>query len=204
LTETPALLLLTRPRFVCSSLIFLWALSTGGLASLQALGQAVAGKPVSMATYSDPAGEVSFEYPVVWKIEVVPQFYIDPYIVLSGIKPLASVVFSAEGSGYEKTTLAGLTFTFAKAAKGSALACSTMAAGATTQKTSTVVINAVSFQHFETKDAAMCHEAYQHIYWTYRGGTCWVFEGDMNTIAPESLRAIATLLLLRRRQCCGT
>jgi hypothetical protein len=51
-----------------------------------------------MATYSDPAGVVSFDYPVVWKIDSSPQFYIPPFILLGDRKPQVEVVFSPAGA----------------------------------------------------------------------------------------------------------
>jgi len=138
--------------------------------------------PAPMATYTDSGGDLSFECPVGWKVMSEPPFYNAPYTWSSERTPQVLVGFSPDGNHYEKTTLAGLTFAYVKAAKPSLESCSAMVTGSTPQKISTVLIHGVTFEQFEFEGAGMCHESLQHVYWTYRGGTCYVFEGDMNTI----------------------
>jgi hypothetical protein len=178
-------------------------------ASLGTPGQSGAPKPaaVPMATYSDPAGDLSFDYPVVWKIDTSPQFYIPPLILQGDRKPRVQVVFSPVGSLYEKTTLHGLVFAYVVAQQPSDEACVQMAVSPMPDKVETVVINGVPFQHFEMEDAAMCHGVKQEVYRTYRksvgGGTCYLFEGDMETTClgaidgQRALTATETRALMR-------
>jgi hypothetical protein len=134
-----------------------------------------------MSTYSDPAGDVSFEYPVVWKVDNSPQFYIPPFILQGNRKPRVQVVFSSSGNLYEKTTLHGLVFTYVKAPQASQEACAAMAVSPAPDRAETVTINGAPFQRFELEDAAMCHGVKQEVFRTYRDGACYLFEGDIDT-----------------------
>jgi hypothetical protein len=138
--------------------------------------------PVPMAPYRDPAGEVSFECPAGWKLDNSAAFYIPPYVVSAGLSSRARVVFSPAGNVYEKTNLSSLIFVYAREAEASQQACAAMVVGTQPRKTETMFIHGVPFHHFETTDGGMCHDADQHVYWTYRAGDCYVFEGDMNTL----------------------
>lgn len=144
--------------------------------------QAGATKParVPMTRYADPDGDVSFEYPVVWKIDNSAKFYIPPVILQGDRKPHVQVVFSPVGNLYEKTTLHSLVFAYVKAPQPSEDACAAMVASLGPDRVETVTINGVPFQHFEMEDAAMCHGAKQEVYRTYRNGLCYLFEGDMD------------------------
>lgn len=137
--------------------------------------------PVPMARYADPDGDVSFEYPVVWKIDNSAKFYIPPMILQGDRKPRVQVVFSPVGNLYEKTTLHSLVFAYVKSPQPSADACAAMVASPASDKVETMTINGVPFQHFEMEDAAMCHGAKQEVYRAYRNGLCYLFEGDMDT-----------------------
>ncbi len=140
-----------------------------------------------MAKYTDPEGDVSFEYPVVWKMDTAAKFYLPPHILVGGVLPRAQVIFWPAGNYYAKTTLTALVFAYVKVQTATQAACDAAAMGSIPAKAETVLINGVSFQHFDTGDAGMCHGADQHVYWTYRqsgrqaGGSCYLFEGDMDT-----------------------
>jgi hypothetical protein len=136
---------------------------------------------VPMTTYTDPAGVVSFDYPIVWKVDNSAKFYIAPHILQGQASPLVQVIFSPVGNLYAKTNLGDLVFVYAKVQRQSEEACSVLAVGSVPVKPETVLINGKPFQHIDTGDAGMCHGADQHIYWTSRGGTCYLFEGDMHT-----------------------
>ena len=154
------------------------------LASLGAplgLAQSVARKPVPMARYSDPDGDVSFEYPAVWKVDNVRKFYLSPRILQDSQVPRVQVVFSPAGNYYAKTNLLGLDFVYVKRQAPSLEACKKLAIGAMQTQVDTISIAGVSFQHFDQGDAGMCHGIDEHVYWTYRNGTCYLFEGDMHT-----------------------
>jgi hypothetical protein len=138
-------------------------------------------KPVPMASYHDPDGDVSFEYPVVWKVDNSTQSYLPLMILQGGREPRVQVVFSTKGNLYENTTLHGLLFAYVKATQLTAEACAGMAVAPDQTKVEAVSIDGVSFEHFEMEDAAMCHGVRQEIYRTYRNGTCYLFEGDMDT-----------------------
>jgi len=138
-----------------------------------------------MATYGDPAGDLSFDYPAVWKIDNAAKFYLAPHILEGGLAPQVQVLFLPAGNVYAKTTLTDLVFVYAKSPQASEEACTTLSVGSISAKIETEMINGVSFQHFDTGDAGMCHGVDQHVYWTWRqsagGGTCYLFEGDMHT-----------------------
>jgi hypothetical protein len=175
------------------------------LASIGSFGQSGRPKPaaVPMATYHDPAGDVSFDYPVVWKIDNAPQFYIPPFILQGDRKPRVQVVFSTAGNLYEKTTLHGLVFAYVKTSLPSWEVCAAMAVSPMPDKVEPVVINGVSFEHFELEDAAMCHGVKQEVFRAYRDGTCYLFEGDMDTTClgavdgQRALSATETRALMR-------
>jgi hypothetical protein len=174
-------------------------------ASLGSLGQSDPPKPtaVPMATYSDPDGDVSFEYPAVWKIDNSPQFYIPTMILMNDRKARMQVVFSPAGNLYAKTTLLGLAFAYVKTQQPSPEACAAMAVSPVPDKVTTVTINGVPFQHFEAEDAGMCHQARQEVYRIYRNGNCYLFEGDMDTTCSgvvdgqRDLTATETKALMR-------
>jgi hypothetical protein len=159
------------------------SIGLAALASLCALAQSSSSKatPVPMATYADPDGDVSFEYPAVWKTDNTQQFYAPTFILMGDRQARMQVVFSPEGNLYEKTTLLGLAFAYVKTVQPSLEACAAMAARDAPDRVETVTINGVSFQHTESEVAGMCHEAKQEIYRTYRNGNCYLFEGDMDT-----------------------
>ena len=140
---------------------------------------------VPMATYTDPSGGLSFEYPIVWKADASAKFYLSPHILQGGASPQAEVIFWPAGNYYARTTLTALVFVYLKIPEPSQEACTARALGSIPAKPDTLLINGVSFQHFDTGDAGMCHGADQHVYWTYResgsGGACYLFEGDMGT-----------------------
>ncbi len=107
--------------------------------------------PVPMATYTDPDGDVSFEYPAVWKIDRSPQFYIRPLILMGGRKPRVQVVFSTAGNLYEKTTLHGLVFAYVKTPQPTPETCAAMAVSPTPDKVETLTVNGVSFNASKPK-----------------------------------------------------
>jgi hypothetical protein len=137
--------------------------------------------PVPMATYTDPSGDVAFDYPTVWKIDNSTKFYIAPHILQGGVSPKVQLIFSPVGNIYAKTNLGDLVFLYVKASAHSDEACSRLALGTLAAKPDTVTINGQLFQHVDTGDAGMCHGADQHIYWIRQGGICYLFEGDMHT-----------------------
>ena len=149
------------------------------------LAQSVAPKPVPMARYSDPDGDVSFEYPAVWSIDKGRKFYLSPQILQGDRVPRMQVIFSPAGNYYAKTNLLGLDFVYVKEQAPSAEACTRLAMGDTPTQPTSVSMNGVPFLHFDQADAGMCHGIDQHVYWTYRqsagGGACYLFEEDMHT-----------------------
>jgi hypothetical protein len=159
------------------------------VAAFQGFGQSGGAKPeaVPVATYSDPDGDVSFEYPAVWKLDNTAKFYLLPDILVGGVLPRAQVIFSSASNYY--ASLTNLVFAYVKKTKVTAAECETAALASTPAKVETVPINGVFFQHFDTGDAGMGHGSDQPVYWTYRelgrqsggSGTCYLFEGDMDT-----------------------
>lgn len=140
--------------------------------------------PVLTTTYIDANNGVSFGYPAVWKIENGEKFYLAPRILQSGLSPQVQVVFSPKGSIYEKTNLTGLIFVYARSTRPSESACDKLAMDGEPQRSATLMIHGEKFHHFDSSDAGMCHDVEQHVYWTYRAGTCYLFEGDMQTTCP--------------------
>jgi hypothetical protein len=142
---------------------------------------AVSRATVPMATYTEAGGVVSFEYPIVWKVDTTAKFYLGPHILQSGLSPQVQVIFSPVGNSYAKTNLTNLVFVYAKAPGQSDEACRKLAMGSDPAKSETISIDGKPFQHVDTGDAGMCHGTDQHIYWTRQNGTCYLFEGDMLT-----------------------
>ncbi len=163
-----------------SRMVLVWLVA---LTAICGHGQSTPSKSaaVPMATYTDPSGGVSFEYPIVWKADTSVKFYIPPHILQGGVSPRAQVIFSPARNYYAKTTLTALVFAYLKTAQPSQEACNAQALGSIPAKADALPIHGISFQHFDTGDAGMCHGSDQHVYWTYRVGTCYLFEGDMNT-----------------------
>jgi hypothetical protein len=154
-------------------------------AAYQVLSQSGGGaKPaaVPMATYHDLDGDVWFQYPAAWKIDDTQQFYAPTFILMGDRKARVQVVFYPEGNSYERTTLLGLAFAYVKVPQPSSESCAAMAARDAPDKLETVTIHGAPFEHTESEVAGMCHEAKQEIYRTYRNGSCYLFEGDMDTI----------------------
>jgi hypothetical protein len=168
-----------RLGFSCFAVLFSFAVP----AAIHGRAQKTANSnpTVPMATYTDPSGEPSFEYPVVWKADTSAKFYIAPHILQAGASPQAQVIFWPAGNYYAKTTLTALVFVYLKLPEPSQEACTAQALSSIPAKADTLLINGVSFHHFDTGDAGMCHGADQHVYWTYRDGTCYLFEGDVHT-----------------------
>jgi hypothetical protein len=142
---------------------------------------------VPMATYTEAGGPVSFEYPIVWKVDNSAKFYLGPHILQSGLSPQVQVVFSPVGNSYAKTNLTNLVFVYAKASGQSDEACRKLVMGLDPAKPETISIEGKPFQHVDTGDAGMCHGADQHIYWTRQNRTCYLFEGDMLTTCSDAV-----------------
>ena len=53
-----------------------------------------------------------------------------------------------------------------------------------------VVIGGVRFRHGWGNGEAMCHESSQSIYSTYRGGKCYLFEIQINTLCPQHVAGL--------------
>src|SRR5271170_1825879 len=77
-----ALPLLKSPmrRFLLCTLL---ACPAFAVAQAPAMPPVAPSKPaaVPMATYTDPSGELSFEYPIVWKADTSAKFYLSPHIL---------------------------------------------------------------------------------------------------------------------------
>lgn len=161
---------------------------TGFILLSAALGSACgavaqAGKAaVPMSEYRDPNG-VSFEYPTVWTRKVSDVSYFGTTILKNDLPSRVVVVFSPAGNLYAKTTLAGLSFTYAVLPSTTLSACDAQAGtDSPDAKVDEIQIHGVAFKHATSSDAGMCHGIERNLYWTYRDGSCHLFEAEFQTI----------------------
>ena len=142
-------------------------------------------RAVPMTTFSDPVNGVSFRYPSVWARETRMPSYIGPAIMQQGENPRlpkAIVVFRPAGTYYASTNLAELNFVYDSFPASAPAACEGAFNGNLEEafRRDGVRINGVPFTSVEGGGAGTCNRAEQKIYWTYRVGTCYLFEADLN------------------------
>ncbi len=135
-----------------------------------------------------------FEYPIVWKADASASVSRRTFCGAGVAAGRGHLLAGRELLRQDDADCAGLRVPQDSGAF--AEACTARALGSIPAKPDTLLINGVSFQHFDTGDAGMCHGADQHVYWTYResgsGGACYLFEGDMGTSCSGAYEGSAT------------
>lgn len=96
-------------------------------------------------------------------------------------------VFDPQGTEFEKTNLIGLSFSYAVRPHNTAEACAHLAETLMPGggELPPEPIHDVSFTRYAAGDAGMCHQRSALFASTIRGGACFVFERDLDTVCPE-------------------
>jgi hypothetical protein len=132
-------------------------------------------------TYRDAQYGVSFQYPSLWISDLDMRFYFPAKILQSDRHPLASVGFGGSQKSkvtpYPKTNLLGIQFAYTVLPNTTAQQCQDAAkAGDDTEKSTPETINGVTYQHYSTGDAGMCHSTDEQIYAASHANRCYLFE----------------------------
>ena len=153
----------------------------GSLLGMQLRGQA----PVPTESYSDPVGGVSFRYPRVWTRSTLGSSPFGAVIAPDAEHLTGALSFSPVGNYYAATTLTGLDFLYRRVAEPNHEACVNILTRNPSQsgdRPEQVTINGVRFVHVATGDAGMSKSVSQNAYVTYRSGTCYLFEEDIDEV----------------------
>ena len=137
-----------------------------------------------MKVYTDEVGGVSCRYPSVWTFSKTPGSYFPSDIAPNGEPVQAVFSFSPQGNYYEHTTLTGLQFLYRRQEAPSQSACESIPlTNRDIGKLEHVTLNGVPFAHLATGEAGMMKTESQEAYATWRGGTCYLFEEQLDEIA---------------------
>lgn len=141
--------------------------------------------PVTKKTYTDPEGGVSFQYPALWTFSRDGSTYFTLIIVSAGEPVQAALSFSPKGNYYEHTTLTGLEFLYRRKPTPTRQACEAVLLdnSGDGDPPAPLTIHGVAYAHLHTGDAEMMKSVEQDGYVTWRGGTCYLFEGDLREIS---------------------
>jgi hypothetical protein len=143
-----------------------------------------------LKTFQDSQYGVSFQYPSPWTFDLNMSFYISAKILQSGHRPLASVGFGgtqkSKYSPYPHTNLLGVQFVYLALPNATALQCQDAAkAGNDTAQSTPETINGVTYRHYSTGDAGMCHSSDEQIYAASRAGRCYLFEALLESACED-------------------
>lgn len=141
--------------------------------------------PVLKKTYMDPEGGVSFQYPAIWTFSRDASSYFSRVIVSEG-EPLQAVLsFSPKGNYYEHTTLTALEFLYRRKPTPTRQACEALLLdnSGDGDAPAPLTIHGVTYAHLHTGDAGMMKSVDQDGYAAWRGGMCYLFEGDLSEIS---------------------
>lgn len=134
-------------------------------------------------SYLDSEGGVSFRYPSVWTSSKRWGSYFSAAIAPNAEPMNVAVSFSPVGNYYAPTTLTGLDFLYRRVAAPDSETClKILRQGEGGGKPEQVVINGVPFGHVATGEAGMSKAVSQDVYVTYRSGTCYLFEEDVDEV----------------------
>jgi hypothetical protein len=137
-------------------------------------------------TYNDPKHGVRFTYPSRWKLSHGMVFYLKP--IAEGV--VAAVGFyggAGDGSRpYPNTNLAGVQFSYSRQAAPDKASCEQIAKDSSDHdRGHDETIHGIRYLHVSGGDAGVGHYVRSEIYVTYRSSTCYLFEQDIHTIAPD-------------------
>ena len=162
---------------------------------LASAGQACAQLP-ALKTYRDPAHGVRFTYPAMWELSDGMSFYLGTAILTTAngpVKAIAAVGFyGGSGEGYRpcpNTNLSGIQFAYTVRSTADQASCEQIAKDNTEEAAGKSperyeVIHGVRYLHVAGGDGGLGHGVDSDIYATYRTNQCFLFEGDIHTIAP--------------------
>ena len=158
--------------------------------------QACAESPRALKTYRDPAHGVRFTYPAMWELSDGMSFYLGTAILTTAngpVKAIAAVGFcGGSGEGYQpypNTNLSGIQFAYTVRSTADQASCEQIAKDNTEEAAGKSperyeVIHGVRYLHVAGGDGGLGHGVDSDIYATYRTNQCFLFEGDIHTIAP--------------------
>jgi hypothetical protein len=158
-----------------------------------------------MKSYRDEVGGVSLRYPSVWTFSKTSGSYFPSAIAPNGELLQAVFSFSPQGNFYEHTTLTGLQFLYRRQQGVTRPECeSILLANRDNGKLEHLTVHGVPFAHLATGEAGMMKSESQEAYATWRGGTCYLFEEQLDEIAQgvddqktQSLTAVEVRALRR-------
>ena len=160
---------------------------------------------VPMKSYTDEVGGISLHYPAVWTFSKTAGSYFPSAIAPNGEPVQAVFSFSPQGNLYEHTTLTGLQFLYRRLEAVTRPECeSILLTNRDIGKLEHLIVHGVPFSHLATGEAGMMKAESQEAYATWRGGTCYLFEEQLDEIAKgtddqktRSLTAAETRALRR-------
>ena len=138
---------------------------------------------VPMKSYTDEVGGISLHYPAVWNFSTTAGSYFPAAIAPNGEPVQAVFSFNPQGNYYEHTTLTGLQFLYRRLEAVTQPACeSILLTNRDTGKLEHLTLHGVPFAHLATGEAGMMKSESQEAYATWRGGTCYLFEEQLDEI----------------------
>lgn len=159
-------------------------------------------------TYRDSAHGVTFRYPSVWR-QSSHFGYHPPALKDSFAPPIVGLAYDVDGfprphaedgQPYSSTNLEGFGIVYSAIEAPSAARCDKMAASLGDLPTRrTFVVAARSFSVYETGEAGMSQSISGHLYATYAGHTCYLFETDMAMASVGALDDITALTKTQER-----
>ena len=158
-----------------------------------------------MKSYTDDVGGISLHYPAVWTFSKAAASYFPSAIAPNGEPVQAVFSFSPQGNYYEHTTLTGLQFLYRRQQAVTRAECeSLLLTNRDVGRLERMTLHGVPFSHLATGEAGMMKAESQEAYATWRGGTCYLFEEQLDEIAKgtddqktRSLTAAETRALRR-------
>ena len=158
-----------------------------------------------MKSYTDEVGGISLHYPALWTFSKISVSYFPSAIAPNGEPVQAVFSLSPQGNYYEHTTLTGLRFLYRRLKAANRPECdSILLNNRDIGKLEHLTLHGVPFSHLATGEAGMMKAESQEAYATWRGGTCYLFEEQLDEIAKgtddqktRSLTAAETRALRR-------
>lgn len=186
--------------------IALLSLASGLPAQTSQLSPAAA-KPLTIrqvwtldATYTDAKHGVTFRYPSIWQPQT--QFaYHPPALTSSDVQPTAGFGYEEDGfprekvvGPYSKTNLEGFGIVYSARPASNAAQCKSIAARiADSAAKSSARFQGRRFTVYETDEYGMNQNTQGHLYASYAGRTCYLFETSVGAASPDVADDISPL-----------
>ncbi len=139
---------------------------------------------VPRKSYTDEVGGIRLYYPGVWTFSKTAGSYFPSAISPNGEPVQAVFSFSPQGNYYEHTTLTGLQFLYRRQRTATRQDCeSILFTDRDIGKLDHLTLHGVPFSHLAAGEAGMMKSESQEAYVTWRGGTCFLFEEQLDEIA---------------------